>query len=47
MEQEIAYAAQAGLSCWAFLDCQVAVTTTLAGSDKKLVRYCDTGASFG
>jgi len=47
MEQEITYAAQTRLNYWTLLNQQIAVTTTLAGSDKKLVRCCDTGASFG
>ncbi len=47
MEQEIAYAAQAGLNYWAFVDywdeapgMSIALNRYLAAKDKKGVRYC-------
>jgi hypothetical protein len=47
MEQEIAYAAQAGLNYWAFLDyldeapgLSIALNRYLAAKDKKGIRYC-------
>ncbi|MEQ1842327.1 MAG: hypothetical protein ABL994_18130, partial [Verrucomicrobiales bacterium] len=47
MEQEIAYAAQAGLSYWAFLDyldeapgMSIGLNRYLASTDRKGVRYC-------
>jgi hypothetical protein len=47
MEQEIAYAAQAGLNYWAFVDywdeapgMHIALNRYLAAKDKKRVRYC-------
>jgi hypothetical protein len=47
MEQEIAYAAQAGLNYWAFLDyldeapgMSIGLNRYLAAKDKKGIRYC-------